>query len=331
MRFLSRPIFLSASSIRLLALATALCVAQPALAPAQAAAAGEEATVHKTDRIVSIGGALTEIIYALGGQDALVAIDTTSVYPPEALVDKPNVGYMRALSAEGVLATDPGLILMIEGAGPPEALDLLKAAGVPMVSVAERDSKEGILDKIKVVGKALGATEAAATLAQTVASEMDRIAATVSTIKGERKKILFLMSIKGGRLLVGGAQTQADAVIRLAGADNAAEGLTGFKPMSNEAIVKANPDVILMMSGTGMATPDADEIYSQPALSRTNAAHHKALIVMPGMYLLGFGPRTPHALAELVEALYPGSFDEADPLLANKAAPGSTPPLADKQ
>ena len=318
MRFSSRPSLFGSAFIRSFVSGIALCASIVIFSPQNAAAA---AAADKAGRVVSIGGALTEIVYALGRQDDLVAVDTTSVYPPEALKDKPNVGYMRALSAEGVLATDPGLILMIEGAGPPDALELLEAAGgVPIVTVAEEDSKEGILSKITTVGEALGDAEAANGLAQSVGSAMDRVAAKVSAIKGERKTILFLLSMQGGRLMVGGEETQADAVIRLAGGVNAAAGLTGFKPMSNEAIVSANPDVILMMSGTGMVAPGADEIFSQPALSQTKAAKDKALILMPGMYLLGFGPRTPYALAELTERLYPGSFDESDPLLENMAS-----------
>ncbi|WP_319413150.1 ABC transporter substrate-binding protein [uncultured Cohaesibacter sp.] len=315
MRFSSRPSLFGSAFIRSFVSGIALCASIVIFSPQNAAAAAD-----KAGRVVSIGGALTEIVYALGRQDDLVAVDTTSVYPPEALKDKPNVGYMRALSAEGVLATDPGLILMIEGAGPPDALELLEAAGVPIVTVAEEDSKEGILSKITTVGEALGDAEAANGLAQSVGSAMDRVAAKVGAIKGERKTILFLLSMQGGRLMVGGEDTQADAVIRLAGGVNAAAGLTGFKPMSNEAIVSANPDVILMMSGTGMVAPGADEIFSQPALSQTKAAKDKALILMPGMYLLGFGPRTPYALAELTERLYPGSFDESDPLLENMAS-----------
>ena len=72
-------------------------------------------------RVVSIGGAVTEIVYALGEEARLVARDTTSNYPPEATA-LPDVGYIRRLSPEGVMSVRPDLILSEEGAGPPEAL-----------------------------------------------------------------------------------------------------------------------------------------------------------------------------------------------------------------
>ena len=87
--------------------------------------------------IVSVGGPVTEIIYALGEQDRLVGRDTTSVYPPEAN-DLPNVGYMRALSAEGVLSLSPDLILARSTSGPPVTLDQLAASSVPIVLVEEQ-------------------------------------------------------------------------------------------------------------------------------------------------------------------------------------------------
>ena len=100
-------------------------------------------------RIVAIGGSLTEIVYALGQQDRLIARDTTSVFPREAL-KLPDVGYMRALSPEGVLSVDPDLILTLEGAGPPEAMDVIRSASVPVVTVPESFDREGVLAKVEV-------------------------------------------------------------------------------------------------------------------------------------------------------------------------------------
>ena len=111
-------------------------------------------------RIVTVGGALTEIVYALGLEDRLVGIDTTSLYPLQALQQKPNVGYMRQLSAEGVLGLNPELILATEGSGPKETLAVLGEAKVPIVTVPESFSEDGILERIRIVARELGAEAA---------------------------------------------------------------------------------------------------------------------------------------------------------------------------
>src|SRR5690606_15427696 len=107
-------------------------------------------------RIVSIGGAATEVLYALGLQDSIAGVDTTSVYPEEALRTKPNVGYLRALSAEGVLALSPDLILMEADAGPPEAVDLLQQARIPVVRIPTGYGATALPDKIRTIAEAVG-------------------------------------------------------------------------------------------------------------------------------------------------------------------------------
>ena len=120
-------------------------------------ARNRDVTISDPARIVSIGGAITEILYALGFEDRLAGVDATSLYPTSALRDKPNVGYMRQLSAEGVLGLNPSLVLAVQGSGPKETMDVLEAAKVPLVLVPETFSEQGLLDKIKLVGHAMGA------------------------------------------------------------------------------------------------------------------------------------------------------------------------------
>lgn len=267
---------------------------------------GNVVPASSDQKIVSVGGSLTEVAYALGKQGNLVAVDTSSVFPEKALKEKPNVGYMRALSAEGILALDPTLILAEEGAGPPETIDLLQEASIPFVTVPSRYDAQGIVNKITMVGQALQAEEQASKLAEKVTNELDLVASKISGLKlDEKKKVLFLFSMRGGRLMVSGSNTQASAVIEMAGAENAMASFEGFKPVSNEAVLAANPDVILMMSRAGAPMPKEGKVFSHPALSETKAAKTSSLIVMPGMYLLGFGPRTARAIADLADHLYP--------------------------
>lgn len=251
------------------------------------------------DRVLALGGAVTEIVYALGQGDRLVARDTTSSYPPaaEAL---PDVGYVRALSPEGVLSVDPDLILAIEGSGPPETMEVLAAANIRLVSVPEGYDAEAILRKIAIVAEALGAEEAGGQLARQVEASLS--AAIASGHSDARPRVLFILSMTGGRIMAAGGGTAAEGIIGLAGGVNALEGFEGYKQVSDEAVLVADPDVILMMDRSGDHAADNAEIAAHPTLGQTRAAQTGAILRQPGLLLLGFGPRTPQAVEALSQA-----------------------------
>ncbi|MBO9467827.1 ABC transporter substrate-binding protein [Tropicibacter sp. R15_0] len=253
--------------------------------------------------ILSLGGTVTEIIYALGQGERILARDSTSTFPLQAQ-DLPDVGYLRRLSPEGVLSTGASLIIAEQGAGPAEAMDVIKAADVAFVEVADGFTAEAVIAKITTVGAALGTADAADTLAAEVQAAFDATESAIAKQKGARKRVMFLLSAGGGKLMVGGQDTSADAIIRLAGADNAAKGMSGFKPLTDEAAAAAAPDVILMMDRGGHPAMSADELFSMPALSITPAGEAKRLITMNGLKLLGFGPRAAEAAQELHGLLY---------------------------
>ncbi|RUW61497.1 hemin ABC transporter substrate-binding protein, partial [Mesorhizobium sp. M4B.F.Ca.ET.049.02.1.2] len=259
--------------------------------------AEEAATVFAdTSKIVAIGGSITEIVYALGEEDHLVARDSTSRYP-EAALKLPDVGYMRQLSPEGVLSVNPSGILALHGSGPKEAVDVLRKSSVPFIELPEHYTHDGILEKIRLVGKALGVDAKADRLAAKVDAGLKAAEKQTASIK-ERKRILFVLSTQGGKILAAGSDTAADGIVRLAGGVNAVERFSGYKQLSDEAIVTAKPDVILMMDNAGPAVSD-DELFSNPSIASTPAGLARKVIRMDGGYLLGFGPRTAEAIHDL--------------------------------
>lgn len=249
-------------------------------------------------RVVSLGGAVTEIAFALGQGDRLVGRDTTSSFPAEAQT-LPDVGYVRRLSPEGVLSVAPDLILAEDGAGPPGTVALLKSASVPMVVVPSGHDGAAVPRKIAVVAEALGVPVAGAALSARVTQEL---AAAQATAAHPARRVLFVLSTQGGRILAAGRDTSAEGIITLAGGVNATRGFTGYKPLSDEAIAAAAPDVILMMQNAGPQTPP-EEVMALPALRLTPAGRNGALVRMDGLKLLGFGPRVGAAVAELSTAL----------------------------
>jgi iron complex transport system substrate-binding protein len=255
-----------------------------------------------TSRLVSIGGSLTEIIYALGEEENLVARDQTALYP-EAALALPDVGYMRQLAPEGVLSVSPSALLVIEGSGPPEALEVLSHAGVEYQTVPEGFSHEGILTKVRAVGQALGVTDKAEALAARLDAALKDVEARTAGI-AQRKRVLFVLSTQGGKIQASGTGTAADGIIALAGAINAVSDYEGYKALTEEAIIAAAPDVILMMDRGGDHGATDAELIAHPAVALTPAGKNHAIVRLEGSYLLGFGPRTADAVGELVDRLY---------------------------
>lgn len=263
---------------------------------------GALAQPYDTSRVVAIGGATTEIVYALGAADKLVARDSTSTFPARAQT-LPDIGYMRALAAEGVLSVQPTLILTEPGAGPPETISVLQAASVPMVVVPAPFSGEGILAKITAIGDALGIPDKAQMLSDQVRAGLDDVATQVANDDTAPKRVLFVLSTQGGRIMASGTNTAADGIIAMAGGINAIDQFEGYRQLTAEAIAVAAPDVVLMMDREGDHASTAEALFAMPEMATTPAAQTGALVKMDGLLLLGFGPRTPQAAQALHDVL----------------------------
>lgn len=264
-------------------------------------------------RVVGLGGSATEIAFAVGAGDLLIGRDSSSTFPPEAqgLAD---VGYMRQLSPEGVLSAAPDLILAEEGAGPPQAVEVLKSAKVDYVELPEPRDAAGIVARIEAAGAALGREAEAEQVAAQTRADLDAVAQVVARDARPRPRVLFVLSMQGGRVMAAGKDTSADVMIGLAGGQNAAAGLSGWKPMTDEAILSAAPDVVVMMrrgdseadKAAGFDEPDRmrEQVLGHPAIAATPAGRNGAFVVMPGLYLLGLGPRAGKAAMELHAAIH---------------------------
>ncbi|TIM27210.1 MAG: hemin ABC transporter substrate-binding protein [Mesorhizobium sp.] len=284
-----------------MALGATMCLCVAFALPARAAEGTE--VFADPSKIAAIGGSITEIVFALGEQDRLVARDSTSRYP-EAALKLPDVGYMRQLSPEGVLSVNPSGILALHGSGPKETVDVLKKTSIPFIGVPERYDHEGILEKIRIVGKALGADAKADALAAEIDAKLNAAEKQTASIK-DRKRVLFVLSMRGGKILASGSNTAADGIIRLSGGVNAVDGFSGYNQLSDEAVITASPDVILMMNNAGPAASD-DELFANPSIRSTPAGAARKVVRMDGGYLLGFGPRTADVIRDLAASLYGG-------------------------
>jgi iron complex transport system substrate-binding protein len=195
------------------------------------------------------------------------------------------------------------VIIASKDAGPPNVVALLKAASVPYVEVPDDLTPEGVAGKIRFVASVIGADAAGDQLAK----EVERDFAALATERARITKpirTIFVLSVQNGRATVGGATTSADAIMRLAGAENAAASVNGYKPLVEEAAMELAPDAIVTMRhARSMAR--AEQILAIKGLQSSPAGQHNRIIEMDGLYLLGFGPRSASAARDLMKQLYP--------------------------
>lgn len=270
------------------------CIATGAITIAALAHAGGNTDAK---RIVAIGGSVTEIIYALGEEKRLIARDTTSNFPADAN-KLPDVGYIRALSSEGVLSVNPDLIVALGGSGPKETVDVLKQAAVTYVEIEDKFDAHGVVSKIEAVGAAIGVPDKAKTLANKAAADL-KAAEAQAKASGKSPRTVFILSMQGGKVMAAGADTAANGILSMAGATNVFSDFTGYKQVADEAMLKAAPEVIVMMDRTGDHAADNSEFLALPALADSPAVRNGNIIRMDGNYMLGFGPRTAQVVRDL--------------------------------
>lgn len=245
-------------------------------------------------RVVALGGDITETVYALDAQQALVGVDSTSLWP-DAARRLPDVGYVRQLAAEGVLALRPELILATHDAGPPPVLAQLREAGVRIEMMPTTRTPEGVLSKVREIGRALKREAAADTLARRLQAQYAELAKAVAGMRGH-PRVLFMMATEGSPKAAG-RETAAASAIALAGGMPAAD-FDGYKPVSAEALVAMAPDVILLMRERADAVGGVDGVLRLPGVALTPAGKTRRIVFVDGQALLGFGPRNAeHELA----------------------------------
>ncbi|AZN35206.1 heme/hemin ABC transporter substrate-binding protein [Iodobacter ciconiae] len=241
-------------------------------------------------KIVTLGGSLTEIVYALNAEAHLVAVDQSSIYPPAAS-KLPKVGYYRAFSVEGVLSQKPDLILASDQAGPPEALAKLQRTGVPVIVLPSAPNLAALEKRISGIASVLQEEEKGKSMIANLKRE-------VTPAPASHTRALLLIS-RSGSPEGAGNETTADAILKLAGLRNVLAKQNGYKPLSMESIAALQPDVIVLSTMSIQNLGGMEKVLAMPGLAQTPAAKNKKIVVMDDLLLLGFGPRLPEALQQL--------------------------------
>jgi len=256
-------------------------------------------------RIISLGSAITETIYGLGLGDHMLATDVTSV-SPKAAANLPRVSKNRSVSAEGILTFKPTIVLAPQGDVPHAVIQQIRQSGVKFYAIKQDYSEKGALKFIQDIADALEVSA----LGKTVVNRTKLSLANVSTVvKEELKnkktpKVLFIYARGTGTMSVAGKGSSLDAMITLAGGKNAIQEFSEFKPYTTEALVQANPDIILMFDFGASSLGGLEAILKMPGVRLTEAGKNKRIVTMNPSLLVNFSTRLPEAIIELQKAFF---------------------------
>lgn len=248
------------------------------------------------ERIVSVGGDVTEIIYALGAQQQLIARDSTSLHPAAA-TELPDVGYMRQLSAEGILSLKPSLVIASELSQPSLTLKQIADSGTKVVMVPAQPALESIPLKINAVARALNKDAAGKELTERYQRQIAALPREPLPVK-----VLFVLSHGGMTAMAAGKNTPADVIIRAAGLTNAMPDVARYQPLSQEGVIASAPDLILVSTQGVKSLGSEAKVWELPGIALTPAGKNRRLLVVDDMAMLGFTLDTPNLLAALRQA-----------------------------
>ena len=261
--------------------------------------------VNSSDRIVSLNGSTTEILFALGVGEKVVGCDASSTYP-EGVRDKlPSIGYQYGLNAEGILSLKPTLVIGRDDVKPPQVVEQLRMAGVTVLLLKEPRTFETAKNRILTIGKAVGSEEKAKELVKTLNADIKKLQTKLDLRKEKPKlKVLFLYLRGTKTTLVLGKETAPGGMFEIVGAENAAGKIKGNKPMTAEAVIAAQPDVYVLFTKGLESVGGVDGLLKLPGLALTPAGKNKRVVAMAGQYLSGFGPRSGRAALDLFKGIY---------------------------
>lgn len=255
-------------------------------------------------RIITLSSALTETTDALGLGSRIVATDVTSEFP--AYVKKlPKVSRNRSLSVEGIMMYRPDIVLAPENDIPKNIAGQLKKAGIRVVAIRQEFSEKGAARFISEVGAALGVSPVATSLIHNTDQQLQSLKQQLAAGKNTPQKVLFIYARGAGTMSVAGKGSNMDAIIQMAGGRNAVQEFADFKPYSTEALISANPDVILLFDFGASSLGGKNAILKLPGVSLTNAGKRQRIVEVDGPLMVNFSTRLPAAIKDLHDKLYP--------------------------
>ena len=261
--------------------------------------------ITSSERIVSLNGSTTEILFALGVGENVVGCDASSTYPKDVKKKLPSVGYQYGLNAEGILSLKPTLVIGRDDVRPPQVVEQLRMAGVTVLLLKEPRSFKTAKQRLLTIGKAVGCEKKAKALTKTLEADIKKLEKKLTSRKDEPKQKALFLYLRGTQTtLVLGTDTAPAAMLEIVGAENAAGNIKGNKPMTAEAVIAAQPDVYVLFTTGLESIGGVDGLLKLPGLALTPAGKNRRVVALDGQYLSGFGPRCARAALDLFKGIY---------------------------
>ena len=255
-----------------------------------------------SSRVVAAGGSIAEMLYSLGAGNLLVAVDSTARYLPETQ-DLPSIGYVRNLSAEGILALKPSLVLGEHDMGPAEVLNQISSVEVEVKRIDERHSTQGIIDKFVCIARILGKEDASQDILRGQLAEIVTSLEKANEASADLPRAALVLNFVDNQPIVAGANTSGDGLLRMAGAQNIFADIDGWKPLSRELLIAANPEHLVVTERALESIGGLEGMLSDPLLASTDALNDDNVHAYGGMSLLGFGLQTLEVALSLKKAI----------------------------
>ena len=268
-------------------------------------AEGKTVVITSSERIVSLNGSTTEILFALGVGDNVVGCDASSTYPKGVKERLPSVGYQYGLNAEGVLSLNPTLVIGRDDVRPPQVVQQLRMAGVTVLLLKEPRSFKAAKQRLRTIGKAVGQEKKAEALINALNTDIKKLETKLASREAQPKQKALFLYLRGTQTtLVLGADTAPGAMFNIIGTENAAGSIKGNKPMTAEAVIAAQPDVYVLFTTSLKSVGGVDGLLNLPGLAHTPAGQNRRVVTLDGQYLSGFGPRCGRAALDLFRGIY---------------------------
>jgi iron complex transport system substrate-binding protein len=254
------------------------------------------------DRIVCVSKQMTEFLFALGQGDKIVGIDLTSTYPPEAK-NITTVGYHRHLSAEGIISLDPTVVIHQGDVAPATVMEQLEKVGIPIKEYPAGSTLDSARIVLKMVAHDYGVDARADSIIARMAADIRKADSIVKLYPAKPKVLIIHFGQQRNQYFVMGTGGTADAMLKLAGGQNAAD-TSSFRDLSAEVIMREQPDVILATDFGFDKMGSVEKFMQLPGIALTPAAKNRKIYRIEEHDLVYFGPRTGENIIKMARLIH---------------------------
>lgn len=255
------------------------------------------------ERIISFSPAATEILFAIGAGERVAATDEFSDFPAAAL-ELPKLAYTSP-DPEAALALDPDLIVM--AINQRESVQQFRDLGMTVLFVEEADSVEGVLESIALFGRITDRQSEATALVEGMRAQIEEITAVLADIDDAADGPLVFYELSADLYTVG-TETFIGGMIASLKARNVAAGVgSSFPQLSSEAVIEADPGVILLSDAKWGES--AETVGARPGWAGMSAVVNGRIHPIDPDIVNRPGPRIVEGLRAMAEAIYPDRFE----------------------